>query len=241
MQRYVVETIEEIVVAQCDRGAKLFRVGGVTIVHLDRAVQRQLVMHFQAEIDSAGSRAGTQHGRHLPVRGLHVEGSDLGLNRLEIWRRASRRRRDCGANLLCREEPRALDGDPAQLSLGDVKANHTPVDVLLRNIDKHRTETSVVIRLLEIRPGVLDDVDRLRRSEIRIHRALDDGGRQHGVAEHAVFEHVERFLVFLLRARDRRQRAHEQHEKSKHLSRPHSTLGAGLAADPQPFLVTARP
>jgi hypothetical protein len=139
----------------------------------------------------------------LPIGCLRVERRQLFLQLREIWSRARGGFRNGLANFSRREVLRALYGDSPQFSFSHSQAHDAGVDRLLWNVDEHRSKPCGVIRLLELRARLLNDIEVFSRTQMRIDRALDAILRQQRVAEYAVLEHVERVAALFRRLRVR--------------------------------------
>ena len=191
LERNAVDPPEYITIAQGGDRAQRSRVDGRLIIELEAPVQRQVIAHLQRQIDGSWFRSCLQHRYHGPVGRLGVHGGELGLELRDLQHRPRRGRRQAGDHVALREIARPADLGALDAPFGHAQPYDSLVDRLRRNIDEHRAETLIVIKLLERRARRLDVRERLGRSQQGIKEPFDGPPFEHRIADDAVFLNLE--------------------------------------------------
>jgi len=101
----------------------------------------------------------------------------------------------------------------ADLGFADLQIDDAVIDLLLRQLDKHRLIATRLVDLLQRIARAFDIVQGLLRAKERVHRLLDRRRIEHGIAAHEVLVDVHlarRGLIALLGPHRLRQDAQRQ-------------------------------
>lgn len=144
----------------------------MAIVEFQRAVQWQLILDVEINLEGAGLRAGTQLGDHAAV-GLLVERQDLAAHVVHVGHGPHGHRGGRGANRRWREIPCAAHPQPGNRAFHDFQPDHACGGVLLRNQHRDGLKARIAVSPLKGHSCPLDVSGRAVRAEMGIDRLLD--------------------------------------------------------------------